>query len=226
MTNKHTQFAAVIMFCVAAMFAFQDPLKGQEAGKSNPNSTAKTTLQTSDVMWQTISPEGSGFEALLPGEPRLVSREITLNPEEKSQLQMYIVALQNGKVNAVIAYHDVQEMPKNDKQRNEILDGGIAGTLLRLLPPTLVPWDANADADADEKAEKIDKQKIDGYLSRQFAYRGMQRGREIAGHSQLMLNGQRVFQISIIRTGKTAPDDALIKKFFSAFKLVPTDKKK
>lgn len=222
MTNKHTQFAAVIMGCVAVLFAFQDPLKGQEVGKKNPPATAKTTLQASDVMWQAISPEGSGFEALLPGEPRLVSREITLNPEEKSQLQMYIVALQNGKVNAVIAYHDVQEMPKNDKQRNEILDGGIAGTLLRLIPSTLVPWDANAD----EKAEKIDRQKIDGYLARQFAYRGMQRGREIAGHSQLMLNGQRVFQISIIRTGKTAPDDALVKKFFSAFKLVPAEKKK
>ena len=222
MTNKHAQFAAVIMFCGAALFAFQDPLKGQEAGKRNPPSTAKTTRKTADVMWQSISPEGSGFEALLPGEPRLVSREITLNPDDKSQLQMYIVALQNGKVNAVIAYHDVQEMPKNDKQRNEILDGGIAGTLLRLIPSTLVPWDANAD----EKAEKIERQKIDGYLARQFAYRGMQRGREIAGHSQLMLNGQRVFQISIIRTGNTAPDDALIKKFFSAFKLLPAGKKK
>ncbi|MDG2013550.1 MAG: hypothetical protein P8J33_08595 [Pirellulaceae bacterium] len=222
MTNKHAHSTTVFLVLVAGLCACQYPLKGQEAGEKSPPSTAKTTLNSSDIIWQSISPEGSGFEALLPGEPRLVSREIALNADEKSPIQMYIVALQKGKLNVVIAYHDVQEIPKNDKQRNEILDGGIAGTLLRLIPSKLVPWDANAD----EETDNIDRQKIDGHMARRFAYRGMQRGREIAGHSQLILDGRRVFQISIIRTGSTAPDEALADRFFNAFKLTPVDKNK
>ena len=188
---------------------------------SEPAQNAESKLKTQEFSWSVLNPEGAGFEVLMPGKPRPVSRQIALNPDENTTVQMYIVALDGGKMNAVVAYHDVQEDPKNNKQRDEILDGGIAGTLLRLIPSTLVPWDKDQDAEK----EKIDRSKIDGYFGRRFAYTGMQRGRQIAGHSQLVLDGQRVFQLSVIRTGKTPVNEALIEQFLSSFKVVkPADK--
>ena len=193
----------------------------QQSEPVPPPNTAQSKLQSQDFDWSLLHPEGAGFEVLMPGEPRPVSRQIALTPDEKTTVQMYIVALDGGKMNAVLAYHDVQEVPKNDKQRNEILDGGIAGTLLRLVPSTLVPW----KSDGEVEKEKIDRSKINGYFARRFAYSGMQRGRQIAGHSQLILDGQRVFQLSVIRTAKTPVNDALIEQFLSSFKIVkPSDK--
>jgi len=218
--KRHLRIAAILVFCGQG-YLTGTPAFAQQ-NESTPNSIAvPKALKFQDFTWSVLSPENAGFEVLMPGEPRQVSRQIALNADEKTTVQMYIVALDGGKTNVVVAYHDVQEDPQNDEQRNEILDGGIAGTLLRLIPSTLVAWDKAQD---NEK-EKIDRSKIDGYFARRFAYLGMQRGRQIAGHSQLMLDGKRVFQLSVIRTGKSPVNEALIQQFLSSFKVVkPSDK--
>lgn len=204
MINSLFKMLVLPSFLIGVFCLSIEPLAGQESSDESANQAGQETTTS----WQEFSPQGGGFQILLPGEPRQVSRTITPQPEMEITIQMFIVSLQEGKVALVAGYHDVQEMPTTDAKRKEILDGGIKGTLVNVVGKMI----------SHEELE------VDDAPGCRFTYRGTRKGREIAGHSQLVLNGQRVYQLSIIRLATMESDEALYEKFFSSFKLVK-DKK-
>jgi hypothetical protein len=157
--------------------------------------------------WETIRPPDSRCEFRLPGQPRQVARTIRPRPDMELTIQMFVLSLQEGKVALVAGYHDAQEMPTTEAKRKEILDGGIKGTMVNVIG----------------KLKSHEETEIEGAPARRFTWRGIRKGQEIEGHSQLVLSGRRVYQLSVIRLAETEPDDELVRQFFASFRLLGAD---
>jgi len=186
------------------------------------------------LRWKKLKPEDAGFEVQFPGEPQHVPRTVQPRADLKVSVDMYALSLYDGRVAMMVGYHQVQELPKNDAQRKETLDGGIKGTMVNVAG----------------RLTSHEEVTVQGHPARVFTYRGLRGGRQVIGKSQLVLVGQRVYQLTLlglpkgalteIKTDGTAEEEAetvrkelaqldidsfAIDAFFSSFVLIGDDGK-
>ena len=166
-----------------SIFTETPSLWAQEGSGTQPAAESTTETQPQETQeWQQLKPEDSGFEIQVPGEPKYIPRDVT-NPVGKPiRVEMYTTTMDKGRAVFLVGYHDVPEMPETEEKRKEILDGGIKGIMLNVV----------GELKSHEKIE------VNENPARRFAYRGTRGGREILGQAQMVLVGQRVYQISLI----------------------------
>ena len=166
--------------------------------------TCPLPAQENNLQWTIVSPENSGFQFDAPGQPRHVTRQIKPQPDLEIAVQMYVLSLQEGRVALVAGYHDLPQIPDSVKKQNEVLDGAVKGAVVNVVGEL-------------NSSEQLDFDEVPG---RRFSYRGTRKGREIEARSQLVLNGKRVYQLSVVHLADAEIDEEIAKRFFASFKLV------
>lgn len=174
----------------------------QESAEA-PQNQQEQAQEGDTLRWELLQPEGGGFQIKFPGTPRHVPRTVKPRPDMEVEIEMYTHSIREGRVAFLSGFHDVQTMPTTDAKRKEILDGGIKGAMVNVTGEL-----------TSHKAVTIG-----GNPARVFSYRGSRGGREIIGKSQLVLIGQRVIQISVIRLATQELDQVVVDQFFTSFQL-------
>lgn len=156
---------------------------------------------TSD--WIKVSPEGAGFEVLMPVEPKLAVHDVRPTSDRRIKVHIASASAAGGKAIFMTAYHDLDFDATDEKKIRDVLDGGVQGSLLNALG----------------KISKHEQIKLGEHPGRHFEYAGNRYNQQIEAVSRIYLVGRRVIQITVIRTPETeiASD---ITKFFDSFKLV------
>ena len=91
----------------------------------------------------------------------------------------------------------------DDAKRKEILDGGVKGALINVLG----------------KLTSHDKIDVEGNPARHFKYDGTRGKNPVKGISRIVVSGQRVYQMTVIKVANADFDDKIADRFFSSFSI-------
>ncbi len=162
--------------------------------------------ETSDDRWHPISPEASRMRIAMPGEPKFTAPVIKPLPDKEVTVHLAMVTQNEGKSLFLVGYHDLDFLPEGEQKKNDVLEGGVKGTVLNTLG----------------KLTKHESIKIGDHPGRNFEYSGHRFGQDVKGVSRIYLVGSRVYQLTVLFT----PDldlTADAEKFFGSFELLPGD---
>jgi hypothetical protein len=195
--NRLDHFSRLAICCCGVFVWSLATALGQDSPPQPPTSE-----------WVKVSPEGAGFEVLMPVEPKLAVHDVRPMANRQIKVHMASATAAGGKAIFMTAYHDLDFDAKDEKKIRDVLDGGVHGSLLNALG----------------KISKHEQIKLGEHPGRHFEYAGNRYNQKIEAVSRIYLVGRRVIQITVIRTPETdvAAD---ITKFFDSLKLVEVTQK-
>ena len=142
----------------------------------------------------------------MPGEPKLSAPVIKPLPDKKVTVHLAMVTQNDGKSLFLVGYHDLDFLPQDEQKKNDVLEGGVKGTVLNTLG----------------KLTKHTPVTLGEHPGRSFEYSGNRFGQQVRGVSRIYLVGSRVYQLTVLFTPELdVGTDA--EKFFSSFELLPAD---
>jgi hypothetical protein len=156
--------------------------------------------------WRPVSPDGSRMRIAMPGEPKLSAPVIKPLPDKEVTVHLAMVTQNDGKSLFLVGYHDLDFLPQDEQKKNDVLEGGVKGTVLNTLG----------------KLTKHTPVTLGEHPGRSFEYSGNRFGQQVQGVSRIYLVGSRVYQLTVLFTPELdVGTDA--EKFFSSFELLPAD---
>lgn len=175
-------------------------------GLASAGARAAAQVSPPPDVWRLVSPAGSGMRVLMPGEPKLTAPTIKPLPDHEVTVHLAMVTQNQGKSLYLVGYHDLDAVPTDEQKKNDVLEGGVKGTVLNTLG----------------KLTKHEPITLGENPGRAFEYSGDRFGQQVRGMSRIYLVGGRVYQLTVLATPEVEiAADA--EKFFKSFELLPNN---
>ncbi len=182
------------------------PCFGQGTPIDNQNSNSGANFTS----WILKQPTGADAEFKMPVQPRYIERSFTpVQGKPPIKLRLYQGTLKGGKAAFVFGYHDLHEAPADGKQVAATLLGARNGSVVNVGGKLLT-------------SENQTVQRFDNRPGVEFEYLYAQQEVIYRVQTRLVLDGQRLYQVSAIMQSADF-DEQMAKTYINSFRIAKPD---
>ena len=131
---------AMVLLMSSSMIVFASFPQEKENANDDSGSPPSASSQDQDDergledAWETFRPSGMEAAFQMPRKPKLRERSFTPVANQPAiKVRLYSSVVQNGELMFVAGWHDLHTIPRNPRQRQDVLNGAVATAVANVL---------------------------------------------------------------------------------------------